>query len=200
MLGFGNFGYGKRKNDTEYPQPQNNESGAAQQSPSPHRQGENDERRGGANDYIAKRNNEIRMQAEAFKMVNPAFNMAAEMRNPQFCKYIWVNGLTVEEAYYLTHRNKYAGAAPFGGQYPQFPTGANPYSSMSGQAPRPYPGMNGAYPQYPQQNGSGYPERIQENGIGKTTPGTVKKNPGELTDEEVDDIIRRVKNGEKISF
>ena len=71
---------------------------------------------------------------------------------------------------------------------------------MSGQAPRPYPGTTGAYPQYPQQNGSGYPERIQENGIGKTTPGTVKKNPGELTDEEVDDIIRRVKNGEKISF
>ena len=73
-------------------------------------------------------------------------------------------------------RNEYAGAAPFGGQYPQFPTGANPYSSMSGQAPRPYPGMNGAYPQYPQQNESGYPERIQENGIGKTTPGTVKNN------------------------
>ena len=80
MLGFGNFGYGKRKNDTEYPQPQNNESGAAQQSPSPRRQGENDERRGGANDYIAKRNNEIRMQAEAFKMVNPAFNMAAVLQ------------------------------------------------------------------------------------------------------------------------
>ncbi|MBO5364901.1 MAG: hypothetical protein J6A56_05510 [Clostridia bacterium] len=43
-------------------------------------------------------------------------------------------------------------------------------------------------------------ERILENGAGKNRPAIAKKNPKDLTDKEVDAIIERVRNGEKISF
>lgn len=42
--------------------------------------------------------------------------------------------------------------------------------------------------------------RIAENGAGKNSPAVVKKNPKEMSDKEIDDIIERVQNGEKISF
>ncbi len=55
------------------------------------------------------------------------------------------------------------------------------------------------------ENGRAKPEepekRISENGTSKPGgSGMVKKNPEDMSDEEVDDIIRRVRRGEKISF
>lgn len=43
-------------------------------------------------------------------------------------------------------------------------------------------------------------ERIPENGAGKNRPAIAKKNPGDLTDKEIDAIIERAKKGEKITF
>ena len=43
-------------------------------------------------------------------------------------------------------------------------------------------------------------DRIQENGTGKNSPASVKKNPKDMSDKEIDEIIERVRNGEKISF
>lgn len=42
--------------------------------------------------------------------------------------------------------------------------------------------------------------RIFENGTGKNSPAVVKKNPKDMSDKEIDAIIERVRNGEKISF
>jgi len=42
--------------------------------------------------------------------------------------------------------------------------------------------------------------RIAENGAGKNSPAVVKKNPKDLSDKEIDAIIERARNGEKISF
>ena len=42
--------------------------------------------------------------------------------------------------------------------------------------------------------------RITENGAGKNSPAVVKKNPKDMSDKEIDLIIERVNNGEKISF
>ncbi len=43
-------------------------------------------------------------------------------------------------------------------------------------------------------------ERILENGAGKNRPAIAGKNPKDLSDKEVDAIIERVRNGEKITF
>lgn len=42
--------------------------------------------------------------------------------------------------------------------------------------------------------------RITENGAGKNSPVLAKKNPRDLTDAEIEDILARVQNGERISF
>lgn len=42
--------------------------------------------------------------------------------------------------------------------------------------------------------------RIPENGAGKNRPAIASKNPKDLSDEEIDDIIERAKNGERITF
>ena len=32
--------------------------------------------------------------------------MRREMQNPKFCNYVWGNGLSIEDAYYLCHREE----------------------------------------------------------------------------------------------
>ena len=59
-----------------------------------------------ANPNADSRNEEIEAQRIAFMKVNPDFDMATELENPQFINYIWANGLSVEEAYFLVHREE----------------------------------------------------------------------------------------------
>ncbi len=124
--------------------------------------------RGGADPrleaYIAKRTAEIDAQVREFSRKNPDFDIRRELRDPKFCNYLWGNGLSVEDAYYLAHRGEE-------------------------QAEN-----DRAKPEEPEK-------RISENGTSKPGgSGMVKKNPEDMSDEEVDDIIRRVRRGEKISF
>lgn len=116
--------------------------------------------------YINSRIQEIEAQREEFMKKRPDFDMKTEMQNPDFAKYVWNMGLTVEEAFYLVHREDLIREGV--------------YEAMNRLAAR--------------------RERISENGAGKNSPASFKKNPKELTDSEVDEIIERVRNGEKISF
>lgn len=62
---------------------------------------------------IDRRIAEIEEQRIAFSRQNPDFDMKKEMENPTFVNYVWGNNLSVEDAYYLTHRNDtVAKAAP----------------------------------------------------------------------------------------
>lgn len=119
-------------------------------------------------EYINRRNAEIDAQVQEFMRKNPGFDMRREIQNPQFCNYVWGNGLSVEDAYYLVHRND--------------KEDMNSYD------------MNRSQSRIPEK-------RISENGTGRSGgSGIVKKNPKDLSDEEIDEIVRRVRDGEKISF
>lgn len=52
------------------------------------------------------RNDEIEAQRIAFQKENPDFDMVEELNNPQFVNYIWANGLSVEDAFFLVHRDQ----------------------------------------------------------------------------------------------
>lgn len=118
--------------------------------------------------YIDQRSAEIDHQVKEFSDKNPNFDMGKEMQNPEFCTYIWGNGLSVEDAYYLTHKDNNG--------IDNSQKKSNYYSQLNHK-------------------------RIAENGIGRQGGnGMVKKNPKDLSDEEIDDIVKRVRDGEKISF
>lgn len=109
---------------------------------------------------------EIEKQRLAFSRKNPDFNMKKEMENPDFVRYVWEKGLTIEEAYFLVHREELLEQSA--------------RESEQAMAER--------------------SKRMVENGAGKNHPAIAKKNPKDLSDKEVDDIIERVRRGEKVSF
>ena len=117
-------------------------------------------------DYVNNRVAEIEAQRREFMAKKPDFDMQAELQNPDFAKYLMKNGLSVEDAYFLAHRDEIIETAV-----------KNAFSRFSAR-----------------QN------RITENGIGKNSAAVVKKNPKDMSDKEIDSIIERVNNGEKISF
>ena len=109
---------------------------------------------------------EIEKQRLEFSRKNPDFDMKKEMENPDFVNYVWGKGLTVEEAYFLVHREEIL--------------------EQSRQE---------ATDTLLERK-----KRMVENGAGKNRPAIAKKNPKDLSDKEVDDIIERVRRGEKVSF
>ena len=109
---------------------------------------------------------EIEKQRLAFSRKNPDFDMKKEMENPDFVRYVWEKGLTIEEAYFLVHREELLEQSA--------------RESEQAMAER--------------------SKRMVENGAGKNHPAIAKKNPKDLSDKEVDDIIERVRRGEKVSF
>ena len=117
-------------------------------------------------DFINARVDEIEKQRVEFLRKNPDFDIRSEMENPDFVNYVWKMGLSVEDAYFLAHRDEIIEQAV-----------KNAIGKMSARR-----------------------NRITENGAGKISPAVVKKNPKDLSDKEVDSIIDRVRNGEKISF
>lgn len=109
---------------------------------------------------------EIEKQRLEFARKNPDFDMKKEMENPDFVKYVWGKGLTVEEAYFLVHREELLEQSR-----------QETVNALSERR-----------------------QRILENGAGKNRPAIAKKNPRDLSDKEVDEIIERVRRGEKVSF
>lgn len=115
---------------------------------------------------VDARVNELELQVRDFMLKNPDFDMKAELENPKFVEYLFKNGLSVEDAFFLVHRNELVDDA-----------------------------VNRAVGRINFRR-----NRIQENGTAKSSPASVKKNPGDMSDKEIADIIERVRNGEKISF
>ncbi len=118
------------------------------------------------NALVEKQIQEIEAQRIAFTRQNPDFDMKKEMQNPDFVNYVWGKGLTVEEAYFLVHRQELLEEARV--------------DAMEELAAR--------------------RDRMVENGAAKNRPAIAKKNPKDLTDKEIDAIIERARNGEKITF
>lgn len=118
------------------------------------------------NEYVNRRISEIDTQAREFLEKNPDFNVEEEFQNSTFVKYLIKNELSVEDAYFLTHRDEIMDTMV-----------KNTLARISSRK-----------------------NRITENGAGKNSPASVKKNPKDMSDKEIDSIIERVNNGEKISF
>lgn len=124
--------------------------------------GMNDEQRA----FIRARAEELEDQRREFMKKRPDFDLEAEMQNPEFAKYVLAMGLSIEDAYYLVHKDEIIRE--------EIQTALNRLAVRR--------------------------ERIAENGAGKNSPAVVKKNPKDMSDKEIDAIIERVRNGEKISF
>ena len=60
---------------------------------------------------VEQRLADIEAQRLAFIRKNPDFDMKTEMNNPAFINYLCGNGLTVEDAYFLVHREEMLEAA-----------------------------------------------------------------------------------------
>ena len=156
-----NFNTGKRQSEPTMNTAINGGSGSAP-NPSKEAAPKNSQQEA----YINSRINEIESQRQEFMKKKPDFDMKSEMENPAFVNYVWKNGLSIEDAYFLTHREEI------------IEDGIK--EAMNRMAIR--------------------RSRISENGAGKNSPAVVKKNPKDMTDKEIDSIIDRVRNGEKISF
>lgn len=115
--------------------------------------------------YINSKMEEVENQRLEFMKKNPNFDMRAEMENSDFVNYVWNMGLSVEDAFFLVHKDEIINAV----------TKRTKRSMMM-------------------------KDRIAENGAGKNSPASVKKNPKDMSDKEIDAIIERVNRGEKISF
>ena len=124
------------------------------------------EQAGGQDPYVEQRIAEIEAQRQAFTRKNPDFDMKAEMQNPDFVSYVWGSGLTVEDAFFLVHRDELLEQAR-----------AEALEELTARR-----------------------DRIPENGAGKNRPAIARKNPRDLSDKEIDAIIARARNGEKITF
>ena len=118
------------------------------------------------NPAIDARIAEIEAQRQAFARKNPDFDMKSEMEHPAFVNYVWGNNLSVEDAYFLVHRQELLEQARTEGMEVLLARKA----------------------------------RVPENGTAKNRPAIAKKNPKDLSDKEVDAIIERARNGEKITF
>ncbi len=57
-------------------------------------------------EFTKKRIAEIEEQRKAFLKKMPDFDMKAELNNEDFVNYLWKNGLSVEDAYLLVHRDE----------------------------------------------------------------------------------------------
>ena len=49
---------------------------------------------------------EIKKQADEYQKKNPSFNMAEEMKNRSFCYLVFKLGVSVEDAYFLVHKEE----------------------------------------------------------------------------------------------
>lgn len=157
-------GTGKQKREIQQPYMHDRQDGMTENVT-------NAERNSAANGNMTdcreeRRIEEIEAQRQAFAAKNPGFDMRTEIQNPEFVNYVWGNNLSVEDAYFLVHRDEI-------------------FDHIRAEAIEEFNARR---------------NRIPENGAAKNRPAITSKNPSDLTDKEVDDIIERARKGEKIKF
>lgn len=114
-------------------------------------------------------------QGEALKSTFPAFNLRAELRNETFAKLTHPSiGMSVEDAYHAVHRKEIQAAAAQAMAQKTAEQMANAIRS------------NGMRP--------------DENGTTAQAATTTTVDPRNLSKQSREDIRRRVRNGEKVSF
>lgn len=112
-------------------------------------------------------------QAEETKKVYPGFDLKAEMDNSKFLDLLKSN-IDVRTAYEVLHKDEIIPAAM------QF-TAKTVESKIAKKI-----AANGARP--------------AENGIGSGSPAVVKSDVSKLTKNDIDEVIRRVARGERVTF
>lgn len=112
-------------------------------------------------------------QAEQAKTVYPTFDLQAEMQNEKFVDLLRSN-IDVRTAYEVLHKDDIISGAM---QYTAQAVKSNMAKSMA---------ANGARP--------------NENGIGSQSAAVVKGDVTKLSKNDIDEVMRRVARGEKITF
>lgn len=112
-------------------------------------------------------------QAEQAKAVYPSFDLQAEMQNEKFVDLLRSN-IDVRTAYEVLHKDDIISGAM---QYTAQTVKSNVAKSIA---------ANGARP--------------SENGIGSQSAAVVKSDVTKLNNKDIDEVMRRVARGEKISF
>lgn len=113
-------------------------------------------------------------QAEGVKAVYPSFDLRTEMQNPRFVDLLKVPSIDVRTAYEVMHKDEIIPAAM------QF-TAKTVEKKLTDKMI-----ANGARP--------------TENGISSQSASVVKSDVSKLSSADIDEVIRRVARGEKISF
>ena len=113
-------------------------------------------------------------QAEGVKAVYPSFDLRTEMQNPKFVDLLKVPSVDVRTAYEVMHKDEIIPAAM------QF-TAKTVEKKLTDKMI-----ANGARP--------------TENGISSQSASVVKSDVSKLSSADIDEVIRRVARGEKISF
>lgn len=113
-------------------------------------------------------------QAEQLKAVYPSFNLEAEMQNPKFLDLLKVPSVDVRTAYEVVHKDEIIPAAM------QF-TAKTVEQKLTNKIM-----ANGARP--------------IENGNSSQSASLTKSDVSQLSNADIDEINRRVKRGERISF
>ncbi len=113
-------------------------------------------------------------QAEGVKAVYPSFDLRTEMQNPKFVDLLKVPSIDVRTAYEVMHKDEIIPAAM------QF-TAKTVEKKLTDKMI-----ANGARP--------------TENGISSQSASVVKSDVSKLSNADIDEVIRRVQRGEKISF
>lgn len=112
-------------------------------------------------------------QEQDVKNIYPAFDMKAEMQNPEFVNLLRAN-VDLRTAYEVLHRDEIIPAAM---QFAAKTVEQNISKKIA---------ANGARP--------------SENGAGSQAPAVVKSDVSKLTKQDIDEVARRVARGERVTF
>lgn len=115
----------------------------------------------------------LEAEAEKVKEIYPAFSLQGEMENPKFAKLV-ASGIDARTAFEVIHRDEIQPATM---QYVARKAEEKVANAVKANARRP-----------------------SENGTGNNAPIVSKTDPTKLTKADREEIRRRVRNGEKISF
>lgn len=114
-------------------------------------------------------------QSKALETKFPGFNLETEMQNPDFVQAMNVQGMTVEKAFMIAHLNEIQ---------PQLMKIAADKAEEKVV-----------------NNIRSRQSRPAENGVSAYNASVIRKtDPSKLTDKDIDEVVRRSRMGEKISF
>lgn len=139
------------------------------------------ERREAREAAAIRRGAELTAKAKEVQKAYPGFNIRTEMQNPQFVKLMDA-GLDMRTAYEVAHRAELQKAT----------VSYTAQQAAEKSAKRAEDNLTA----HVRANGM----RPAENGAKSAAPTTTKVDPSKLTKEQIDDYIRRARNGERITF